>query len=601
MKKIFLSATAIATVMSASALAADLSSIKSAPTAPAPLWTGFYAGLNSGYGWGLTPGAYSQTSLFNDEFATNLASSPSGLGAANTGTAQINQNGYVGGAQLGYNKLFYARYLVGMEVDIQGSSISGQGNYSGAGVTRFNLLEQNISGFGETQARINWFGTVRGRFGYLITPSLLTYATGGLTYAGVSATNTYGSLTYEYYNYGRTQSQQLLTGSGRGADTLYGWNIGGGAEWMFSPNWSLKSEVIYYNLGGQTISGFGYSPNPETVHTSQATLNQTTINYAGIIARAGLNYHLNFEQSSYGSFLPLSIMNPLSSNQVNTLSSWTGLYAGLNAGYGWSGHGINTVADAYDASVYWHSQNNRPIGNGGLSTVNSGWSSVNQGGFLGGFQAGYNYQYGSNIVVGLETDIQGSTMNGSGSFSGQAITPTYNTSNHPLQELNYYAGATSTQAGMDWFGSMRGRLGYLIKPSLLIFGTGGLSYGGVYAQTNFSSSTLVYNVSSGNQDTMQMLAGKGFTTNSLVGWNAGAGLEWMLMQNWSLKAEAIYYDLGSMNLKGTGYSPDTNGFGSTDYQFVSTNTSIRYNGVISRMGVNYHFDLGKEFPVVAKY
>jgi len=64
MKKLLLSATAIVTVMSVSAMAADLPSIKSAPVAPAPMWTGFYAGLNSGYGWGLTPGAYTQSTLY---------------------------------------------------------------------------------------------------------------------------------------------------------------------------------------------------------------------------------------------------------------------------------------------------------------------------------------------------------------------------------------------------------------------------------------------------------------------------------------------------------------------------------------------------------
>ena len=69
MKKLFLSATAIAIVMSASAIAADLPSIKSAPFAPTTLWTGFYAGLNFGYGVGTSGTVQSNAAIINDNWA----------------------------------------------------------------------------------------------------------------------------------------------------------------------------------------------------------------------------------------------------------------------------------------------------------------------------------------------------------------------------------------------------------------------------------------------------------------------------------------------------------------------------------------------------
>jgi hypothetical protein len=56
-----------------------------------------------------------------------------------------------------------------------------------------------------------------------------------------------------------------------------------------------------------------------------------------------------------------------------------------------------------------------------------------------------------------------------------------------------------------------------------------------------------------------------------------------------------------MLLTGNGYSPTITQGSRQQYQAVNTKTSIRYNGVIARMGVNYHFDFGKEMPVVAKY
>jgi outer membrane immunogenic protein len=629
MKKLFLSATAIATVMSATSIAtvmsaaADLPSIKSAPATPAPMWTGFYAGLNSGYGWGLTPGSYTQAPLFYDAASIKITGTPSGLGAANSGTAIINQSGFLGGGQIGYNYQIKEKFLLGIETDMQGAEISGQGYYSGAGVLadKFpNGTQDNFSttGYGQTQASINWLGTLRGRAGYLVTPKLLTYITGGLSYGGVSTRNYFGSQTNEYTvrpNSWLLQKQQLLAGSGRASTTLMGWNIGGGAEWMFSPNWSLKSELLYYNLGSLTFSGWGYSPQTQA-NRSQAVVNNSTVNFAGIIARAGLNYHLNTDTGAINS-LP-TFLNLNSSSILNKSStvplSWSGIYAGLNSGYGWSGHGIQTTSDAYNQYANDFNSIERSIGPAnypgsvqpinGLAQANSGWSSVNQSGFVGGFQAGYNYQLAQNIVVGIETDIQGSTMQGSGSYTGAAKTDYWGTNFRALQDVQYMSSNGDIQAGMNWFGTLRGRVGYLITPNIMAYGTGGLSYGGVNAQTNFiSASNIVdaYRAGTGQIQYEQMLSGKGQITSSLLGWNAGAGAEWMLMSNWSLKAEAIYYDLGSINLIGNGYSPTVDFGARQTYQAVNTKTSIRYDGVIARMGVNYHLDFGKSLPVVAKF
>ncbi|MFM9152677.1 MAG: outer membrane protein, partial [Methylocystis sp.] len=160
------------------------------------------------------------------------------------------------------------------------------------------------------------------------------------------------------------------------------------------------------------------------------------------------------------------------------------------------------------------------------------------------------------------------------------------------------------QAAMNWYGSVRGRLGYLITPKLLVYGSGGLSYGGVFAQTNFRSVSNyidAYGVGLGKINYAQMASGKGQATDTLIGWTAGAGMEWMFSNKWSLKTEAFYYDLGNLNLSGVGYSPSTQPNTYPNYQSINTNTRIRYDGVITRLGVNYHFDLGKELPIVAKY
>ena len=112
---------------------------------------------------------------------------------------------------------------------------------------------------------------------------------------------------------------------------------------------------------------------------------------------------------------------------------------------------------------------------------------------------------------------------------------------------------------------LRGRLGFLITPTLLVYGTGGFAYGG--------------------------LNGNGITgnySNTRTGWTAGGGVEWMFMPNWSAKAEYLYTDLSSTNQTywGTGYQ-------------VGYHHHPQFNTV--RAGVNYHFNFGGGAPVLAKY
>ena len=77
-----------------------------------------------------------------------------------------------------------------------------------------------------------------------------------------------------------------------------GWNAGGGFEWMFLKDWSVKTEAFYYNLGSQTVTSFTYASNAQlssTVPTGKwMTQNYNQISYNGIVARAGVNYHFNF-------------------------------------------------------------------------------------------------------------------------------------------------------------------------------------------------------------------------------------------------------------------------------------------------------------------
>jgi outer membrane immunogenic protein len=247
--------------------------------------------------------------------------------------------------------------------------------------------------------------------------------------------------------------------------------------------------------------------------------------------------------------------------------------------------------------------------------ANTGFAHINQNGFIGGGQVGYNYQWGPSFVIGIEADMQGAGISGSGMSVGQAGSGAPNWTNHGRHDIFFTAtGVNNIQAGVDWMGTVRGRLGYLVMPTLLVYATGGLSYGGVHAnvQSQLTNVTLTYPnyYSNPTQDFNYGMPtfGVGQRRSQVnVGWNAGGGFEWMFMPNWSVKAEAFYYDLGRLTVGGFTGALDGDyyfysGRNSNNPAFLNvTSTRVSYQGVVARAGLNYHFNWGNSAPVVAQY
>src|SRR5271165_4042808 len=116
-------------------------------------------------------------------------------------------------------------------------------------------LSRAAVGAGNISAGIDWIGTVRGRAGYLFTPTLLVYGTAGLAYGGVHASATHsafvqGTLSglnvpilppyqgpFPSAPYNGALGFVPVPGAGSFSDTRVGWTAGGGVEWMLSPNW----------------------------------------------------------------------------------------------------------------------------------------------------------------------------------------------------------------------------------------------------------------------------------------------------------------------------------------------------------------------------
>jgi outer membrane immunogenic protein len=151
------------------------------------------------------------------------------------------ENAATAGGYIGYNWIVCAPYLLGIETDI---------NWLGGSPTALDI-EFGPTGLNETtrlNSSMDWFGTLRGRAGYVIHDSLLIYATGGLAYARVKHT-----LSDNCVGCGNSPlNLGPFTQSNSGNQV--GWTAGGGAELLHAGNWLVRGEVLYVNLGSDTNS-----------------------------------------------------------------------------------------------------------------------------------------------------------------------------------------------------------------------------------------------------------------------------------------------------------------------------------------------------------
>ena len=291
MKNFSISITALTLALaSGSAFAADLPTQKAPPVvaAPAPMWTGAYVGLNAGYNFGTNGSFYSQNMGYPATVG-RVSTSP----LAMNGIASNNQSGFMGGAQIGYNYQWGNNFVIGLEADITGTNTRGTSRTAGSFTEYYGTAAFNSVGSTTVNAGIDYLGTVRGRVGYLLTPTLLLYGTGGFAYGGASANVSQISLSQvNDRTTGAFYASNIRIGSGQQNPILTGWTAGGGVEWMFMPSWTLKTEALYWDLGRMDIGTLAYS------WLSPMSSGHSNVAYSGVTARAGINYHFNFGGSA---------------------------------------------------------------------------------------------------------------------------------------------------------------------------------------------------------------------------------------------------------------------------------------------------------------
>jgi outer membrane immunogenic protein len=256
------------------------------------------------------------------------------------------------------------------------------------------------------------------------------------------------------------------------------------------------------------------------------------------------------------------------------VSNWSGWYAGLNAGWAGGANEVSTSGAVSPAST-------ADLANAAAMAAGATSSSKGSSSFIGGGQFGYNYQFSPLFVAGFEADIQG--LSRPRRSSSSSVIP-------PLAAVGTgFATNVTITSDPAYLGTFRARLGVTVNPSVLLYVTGGLAYGGAKSDTAISQSGI--NATTGPTP-FTITPASGAFSGMRVGYAVGAGGEWMFASNWSTKLEYLYYDLGSATYS-TG-SLVSSSFGPTNFTgggsgVVDTSAKARFNDHIVRAGVNYHF------------
>jgi opacity protein-like surface antigen len=195
-------------------------------------WNGYYLGINAGYSFGRS----TSDAFFNDLF-NDIAP------ATAFGTSSVdNLAGSVFGIQTGYN-FQSGIWLWGVEADAQITGEVANPVFTCPGMV-CNPAGPVMAVFDQNQ-KLEWFATLRQRFGALLTPDLLAYATGGAAVAGIV---TSGNV------FGYDPSGNPATNPFSYRDIVPGWTVGGGVEAHLGGNWTGKVEYLYMQFGSVTTN-----------------------------------------------------------------------------------------------------------------------------------------------------------------------------------------------------------------------------------------------------------------------------------------------------------------------------------------------------------
>lgn len=228
-----------------------------------------------------------------------------------------------------------------------------------------------------------------------------------------------------------------------------------------------------------------------------------------------------------------------------TVQPWSGLYVGANLGGAWT----NKAVPESGSTIEGIGSIQTAIDNGAIPQS----LAKNPSGALGGFEANYNYGINQLFIVGAAIDFDWANV-----YANQTINTNLDA---------YFPLSTSARQTLASLGTVRVLLGITppIKYPLMVYITGGFAYG----KKELTGSIV--------NDGCEGICGRKYTSSYGSGWTAGAGMEYALTDFWILKAEYLYYSLGSLSQH------------VIDPRFtdVYLAQNVTYAGNVARFGVDY--------------
>lgn len=383
----------------------------------------------------------------------------------------------------------------------------------------------NYPGFlanSDSGAGLTWYGTVRGRIGYSIG-RVMPYVTGGLVYGQLQTQGT-----------PLPGANSISVGSA--SETRAGWTMGGGADIAITKNLSARSEYLYMSLpsigapaigalqpGGLPLAG-SFGAYPFGIHTVRGGLNYRFAGVADEETSEQIQPLLNGDLDGFLTALPAR--------------DWSGFYAGVNAGYG--GDVLREYATLLSPAGHTPGV--------GLTT----YAADRTGGFVGGGQVGYNHHLSQHFVLGVETDAQWSGITAQNE-SG-------------VLETGYGGVSNNNRTTLNWFGTTRVRFGFAQR-EMLAYLTGGVAYGEMEHRAMQGQDGGLF----GNA-----------AAHTRAGWAAGAGADYAMTADLSLRAEYLYVSLAG--LSGSAY-----GFVFPGAPLMGQFSTGSVTNNIMRVGVNWKF------------
>ena len=239
---------------------------------------------------------------------------------------------------------------------------------------------------------------------------------------------------------------------------------------------------------------------------------------------ASLRYSVALTGGAKAADLPIrSAPAPLFA--ATPLFTWTGFYAGIQAGYAWGEDQTRLLFE-------------------GIPGVGTAGTDYDVEGFVGGAHASVNYQIGS-IVLGIEGELEAAAVDGD-----------------RLRSIDIIPGASaSAKSEIDFQGSLRGRLGFALD-RMLVYGTAGLAFANI--ENTYTTSNGASTITESFDDTEW-------------GWTGGAGVEYAISKNLTARVEYRYTQFEGFRNTSTLIAPGTAAEQEPDFHTVRAGVSYRFS------------------------